>query len=402
LQKKEIIFLGRTIFFDPETISPALLDEQKYPAVSSLAIDVTGSCNLKCIYCAESSTMPERQQISLETIDVALQALFGWSEPKSSISIHLGSGEALLNPEIVREIGRKSRQMAKAQHRSLSLYLTTNGTCLNNQVLDWLIADQWNVKVSIDGNQGIHDENRKYKSGRGTYSEVSKAVAVLAQRIPEKFSTTSVLCRGADPSRVFYHIASLGVKRIELVPVAVAKDSILQLSKSDLESYRRFIEDYAQKLADGKTVPINIRFHNRLLRVLGYKNNRTPCGAGRNFFAYGPTGEIYPCFRFIGIEKYKLGDIAGISKERVQDFIKGSGKPYEKRETCRGCWAAPLCGGPCFACADLFGSGSPLPQFCEMTLAESEAAIWLVDFLKKNNPEELVRLMGAGFLWDTA
>jgi len=402
MQKKEINFLGRTIIFDPETVSPALLDEQKYPAVSSLALDVTGTCNLKCVYCAESSTMPERQPISPETLDMALQALFDWSKPKSAISIHLGSGEALLSAEIVREIGWKSRQMAKAQHRALSLYLTTNGTCLNNQVIDWLIADQWNVKVSIDGDQEVHDENRKYKSGRGTYSEVSKAVAVLSQKIPEKFSTTSVLCRGVDPSKVFYHIASLGVKRIELVPVAATKDSTLQLNKSDLESYRRFIADYAQKLADGKTVPINIRFHNRLLRVLGYKNNRTPCGAGRNFFASGPTGEIYPCFRFIGIEKYKLGDLTGISRQRVQDFIKSSGRPYEKRETCLECWAAPLCGGPCFACTDLFGLGSPLPQFCEMTLAESEAAIRLVDFLKENNPEELVRLMGAGFLWDTA
>jgi uncharacterized protein len=399
--KKEITFLGRAISFDAETVSPALLDEQKYPVVSSLALDVTGTCNLKCIYCAESSTMPERQPISSETLDMALQALFDWSKPKSAISIHLGSGEALLSPEIVRVIGRKSRQMAKAQQRALSLYLTTNGTCLNNEIIDWLIDDQWNVKISFDGDQEIHDVNRKYKSGRGTYNEVSEAVTVLAQKIPERFSTTSVLCRGVDPSRVFYHIASLGVKRIELVPVAADKDSNLQLSKSDLDAYRRFITDYAQKLADDQTVPMNIRFHNRLLRVLGYKNNRTPCGAGRNFFASGPTGEIYPCFRFISIERYKLGDLAGIKKARVQAFIKSSGRPYEQRETCRECWAAPLCGGPCFACADLFGLGSPLPQLCELTLAESEAAIWLVDFLKENNSEELVRLMGAGFLWDT-
>ena len=402
MQKKEINFLGRTISFDPETVSPALLDEQKYPAVSSLALDVTGTCNLKCIYCAESSTMPERQPISLEKVDIALQALFDWSKPKSAISIHLGSGEALLNPDIVREIGRKSKQMANAQNRALSLYLTTNGTCINNQVIDWLVEDQWNVKVSIDGDQMVHDKNRKYKSDRGTYCEVSKAVTVLAQKIPEKFSTTSVLCRGVDPSKVFYHLASLGVKRIELVPVATAKDSILELSKSDLEAYRRFIADYAQKLADGKMVPLNIRFHNRLLRVLGFKNNRTPCGAGRNFFASSPSGEIYPCFRFIGIKKYKLGDLTRISKQQVQDFIESSGRSYEKRETCRNCWAATLCGGPCFACADLFGLGSPLSQFCEVTLAESEAAIWLVDFLKENNPEKLVRLMGAGFLWDTA
>ena len=29
--KKEITYLGRAITFDPETVSPALLNEQKYP-----------------------------------------------------------------------------------------------------------------------------------------------------------------------------------------------------------------------------------------------------------------------------------------------------------------------------------------------------------------------------------
>lgn len=395
---KEISFLGRIITFNSETVNPAPLDEQKYPAISSLAIDVTGYCNLQCIYCAESSTMPIRKGITQETLDKALQALFNWSKPKTAVSIHLGSGEPLLKPDIVIEIGKKARQIAKAQQRHLSLYLTTNGTCLNEQIIERLIKDKWNLKISFDGDPETQNRNRKYKTGKETYNQVSKAVYILAHKIPEKFSTTSVLCKGADPFKIFYHIAELGVKRIELVPVAAVEDTKLRLEKNDLDLYRSFITDYAQKLASGETVPINIRFHNRLLRVLGFKNNRTPCGAGRNFFAVGDSGKIYPCFRFIGIEKYVLGDLNLIKPELVQAFINTSGRTYDYRETCRQCWAAPLCGGPCFACSELFGSGSTLPEFCEIVLAESEAAIWLVDLLKQNNPERLLNIMGVGFL----
>jgi uncharacterized protein len=402
MKTRQVNFLGRRITFNPLSISPDILDEKKYPSVNSLAIDVAGDCNLKCIYCAESITMPKRQPISQEMLDRALSALFSWSKPESAVSIHLGSGEALLYPEIVQEIGKKSKRIARAQKRAISLYLTTNGTCLNNEIIDWLIKDDWNVKISFDGDQETHNQNRKYKTGQGTYDKVSEAVEILAKKIPNKFSTTSVLCRGTDPSKVFYSIAAHGVKRIELVPVAMPQGSKLLLNRSDLLSYERFITDYVQKLASGEDVPVNIRFHNRFLRVLGYKNNRTPCGAGRNFFAVSPNGVIYPCFRFIGIERYILGDLDGIQKAQVQDFINRSARSYEQRTPCCECWVAPLCGGPCFACAELFGLGLPLKEYCEMVHEESKAALWLVDVLKESDPEMLVELLGLGFLWDNA
>ncbi len=386
--------LGRSIAFDPEDITPAPINEEKYPEIASLAIDVAGHCNLRCIYCAESSTMPKRPPMKRKTVDQAINALFSWSRLGSGVSIHLGSGEPLLYPEVVRAIGERSRALANEQKRPLSLYLTTNGTRINREIIDWLEKGQWEVKVSIDGELKTHDHNRRYRTGRGTYRKVEEAVKILAERMPCKFSTTSVLCSGTDPSKVFYSIASLGVKSIELVPVAGPEGSALALKKGDLEAYGRFISDYAQRLACGEDLPTNIRFHNRVLRVMGYKNSRVPCGAGRNFFAAGPTGEIFPCFRFIGIQKYKLGDLNGIVAERSGWFARTSGRPYEQRRKCRECWASALCGGPCFSCADLFGSGSPLPEYCEIIRLESKAALWLVDVLREKDPEKLVKLLG--------
>ncbi len=63
------------------------------------------------------------------------------------------------------------------------------------------------------------------KTGEGTYHTIKTAVNQLAKDMPERFSTTSVLCHGTDPKDVFYAIASMGVKRIEMVPIAAKKGS---------------------------------------------------------------------------------------------------------------------------------------------------------------------------------
>ena len=386
--------LGRQITFNSQIVEPPNIDESLFPKPCSLALDISGSCNLKCVYCAENSTMPKREAMKIETLNLSVDSIFDWSENKNGVSIHLGSGEPLLNSKLIQALDKRARKRANERHQPLSLYLTTNGTLLNDQITKLLIAGNWNVKISIDGDQATHDSQRTTKTGEGTYHTIQAAVSHFAKQIPETFSTTSVLCHGTDPKDVFYAIASMGVSSIEIVPIAVLEASKFALRQNDFDAYRTFIFDYSQRIAKGEHLPVNIRFHKRLLKVLGYGNSRVPCGAGRTFFAAGPHGDIYPCFRFIGLPKYRLGDLSGISSERVKWFTASTGRPYDQRTECQKCWAAPLCGGPCYACADLFGSGSALPSYCEIVRIESEAALWLSDYLREKNNERLVELMG--------
>lgn len=387
----------REITFDPTSVLPPPLPENSFPIVTSMALDVSGCCNLRCAYCAESITLPARPAMPIDILRRAVDAVFEWSPEGSGVSIHIGSGEALLRPGAVLEISRRARNLAQSQNRPLALYLTTNGTRLDEATVAWLIEYGWNVKISIDGAAEVHDRYRVDEDGHGTFRRIEQAVRTLAMKIPEHFSTTSVLCRGSNPRQVFYDIASMGVKRIELVPVAAPCSSPFALHEDDLDAYRNFIFGYVQRIADGEDVPTHIRFQKRLQKVLGYGNTRISCGAGRNFFAAGHDGTLYPCFRFVGLPDYRLGSLgSGIESVRVQWFINGAGRPYERRMICNKCWAAPLCGGPCFACAELLGrmDSSPSPDYCSMVRSESEAAIWLADVLRVEDPRRLLELVG--------
>lgn len=392
----EFCHLERNIIFDPGSVVPPPLLSGQLPAITSLALDISGQCNLRCAYCAEHATLPERAMMPQKIRQRSVDVVFEWSPKESRVSIHLGSGEALLHPSFVREIGMRARRLAQIQGKPLELYLTTNGTLLNDAIMSWLVNDGWNVKISIDGGASIHDLYRMDKNGKGTFHKIKHAVKTLAEKMPEYFSTTSVLCHGTDPKEVFYEIASMGVRKIELVPVATTSPSPFSLREDDLAAYHDFIFDYAERIARGEKLPTHIRFHKRLQKVLGYGNTRIPCGAGRNFIAVGHDGGIYPCFRFVGASQYIIGELdSGINQEHAKWFGNLPGRPYEKRDVCRNCWAAPLCGGPCFACAELLGrAGSPSPDYCSMVRSESEAAIWLVDVLKDEHPQLLLNLLG--------
>ncbi|KYK34938.1 MAG: hypothetical protein AYK19_11475 [Theionarchaea archaeon DG-70-1] len=383
-------FCGSEVMFDPAVVEPPPFEERPFP-VTSLALDVSGSCNMRCIYCAESSTMPQRPVMSRKILEKAVDSLFACSHKR--LSLHVGSGEPLLQADAVREIGRRARNLEG--NREVTLHLTTNGTLLTEDICHWLVEDRWKVKVSLDGSARIHDQNRKDCQGRGTYQRIEGYVRRLS-RTPA-FSTTSVLCHGTDPKEVFYGIGALGVKNIEIVPVATVYPSPLALTRGDIKLYCEFLSDYVQKIARGESLPLLTRFMKRLHRVLGFGNSRVPCGAGRNFMAVAPDGELYPCFRFVGIEEYRLGHVnTGVDPEKAQKFALEAGRPYDKRENCKKCWAAPLCGGPCFACAQLLfhKNGEPSPDYCDMVTADCKAAVWLAQTLREEAPENLVELLG--------
>ena len=384
-------YVDSHVVFDPSVVEPPPL-EQTFP-ITSLALDVSGNCNMKCVYCAENSTMPHRNVMSQQVLDKALHCLFT-SSYKGKLSIHLGSGEPLLTPGAVFNIGKKARTLAQEGARDLSLHITTNGTLLNEDICTWLVQDGWRIKVSVDGPKSIHDLNRRDRQGKATYARIEKYVQTLAS-IPG-FSTTSVFCHNTNPADIFYGIASLKVKNIEIVPVAQEYPSSLCLTDEDINLYRKFLSDYVQKIAKGESLPLLTRFVKKLQRVLGFGNSYVPCGAGRSFFAVAPDGSLYPCFRFVGIDRYNLGTLdTGVDTERAHEFQVHGGRPYNKR-ACTTCWAAPLCGGPCFACAELlfYKNGEPSPDYCAMVKADCEAALWLAQTLRKEDPERLVTFLG--------
>jgi uncharacterized protein len=385
--------MGKTTTgFDLGDVAPPRPREKDF-LVLSLAPDLSGTCNPACRCSAEATSQPCRGRMSAGIFERMWNFLAESAPPGLPRSIHFGSGEPLLGMERLKQL---HVLMSKAQEVSgvklPEVSVTTNGVLVDDYVADWLAATGWRVKVGIDGPRSLHDRSRVGQCGEGTYDKAVGAIRRLLERCPGRLSVAAVLWRGTDPAEVYEAIACLGVRRIELVPVA-HHDLSLWPSLADLHAYRMFIRDFAAAIArDGvESRPTLVRFEERVRRVMGYNNQALPCGAGRNFLGVSPDGGLYPCFRFVGVEGYRLGDLStGPDPARVAEFRSGPGRPYQDRHHCSRCWAAPLCGGPCFAASEFFGGGDPMPAHCQYMLADAAAAVWLVEHLRATGPERLL------------
>ena len=386
--------------FNSNDVAPPFLTKNEWP-VNSLALDLCGTCNLSCRYCAEMATQPKRDPMSMDIIDAAFNFIFPGGAMNYNTTFRFGSGEPLLALELLKGIERRLKYISRRNRPFLNdVFLTTNGTLINEEALKWLLSTSWHIKISFDGPKEIHDRWRVTKGNLGTYDKIKPVIQVLAKNKQRKFSITSVLCKDADPQKIYDEAVNLGVQRIELVPV-MHHDKEMHPSYIDIKKYDEFVNNYSMTYLNetyNETIPTLTRFSDCICRVMGYNNSRISCGAGRNFFGVGPDGLLYPCFRFIGIKEFALGNVfTGVDKRAVSVFTKGAGRPFEERSSCKKCWAAPICGGPCFACSEMFGpgNGEPSAVHCAYMRINANAAISLVNKLRKTNPNRLLSFLPA-------
>ena len=102
------------------------------------------------------------------------------------------------------------------------------------------------------------------------------------------------------------------------------------------------------------------------------------CGAGFEYVAITPQGEVYPCHQFVGKEEYKLGSIYDDSYNADLGMSFKKAHIYNKPK-CRNCWARFYCSGGWQANNIAFNNdiNNPYDIGCQMQKKRIECAIAL-------------------------
>jgi radical SAM protein with 4Fe4S-binding SPASM domain len=115
-------------------------------------------------------------------------------------------------------------------------------------------------------------------------------------------------------------------------------------------------------------------FANILLAILAPTARRlmcdiSPCGGGRCFFALAPGGDLFPCSEFIGLPRFRGGNLFEDDLPAVlasEPFRQVTDRKVEDIEPCRRCAIRHFCGSPCPAEAhEMNGGMCRTGAFCE-------------------------------------
>lgn len=102
------------------------------------------------------------------------------------------------------------------------------------------------------------------------------------------------------------------------------------------------------------------------------------CGAGRDYVAVTPEGDIYPCHQFVGNTDFKMGSVFdGIQNDGIKEYFAKAN--LLGKDDCSQCWCRYICGGGCHANAYNFNHTimKPYHVACEIERRRVENALMI-------------------------
>lgn len=368
------------------------LQNQSGGVVKAMCLHAAHDCNLRCKYCFASTGdfHGPRGLLPVETGKRALDWLVRHSGNRKQLEVDFFGGEPLMNFEAIKEIVAYGRSLEKETGKHFQFTTTTNAVNLTEEVGEFLNKEMYNVVLSIDGRKEIHDFMRPAANGKGSYDVVLPKMQAFRKSRGDKsyYVRGTFTNRNLDFSNDVISLADNGFDQISIEPVVLEKDSPFALSEEMLPrilaEYDKLAEIYLDRRKNGRWFNF---FHFNIDLEGGpcIRKRLTGCGAGNEYVAVTPEGDIYPCHQFVGREGFKMGSV--LTDEFNTDLqAKFAANHVLSKEKCSECWARFYCSGGCAANAHAFHGdiSKPYELECEMERKRLECAmaIYAIEHMK--------------------
>ncbi len=359
--------------------------QQRSPIVKAMCLHIAHDCNLRCEYCFASQGDFEgsRSMMSFEVGKKALDLLVEKSANRRNLEVDFFGGEPLMNFEVVKQLVQYGRSIEAEHNKNFRFTLTTNGVLLNDENIAYINEHMENVVLSIDGRKEVNDKMRYTISGGGSYDViVPKFKQLVDSRGGKSYYVRGTFTKNnLDFAADVIHMADLGFPSTSVEPVVASPSDPYALTDEDLEIINKEYDKLAEEIIARKNTDKEFKFFHFAIDMSQGPcviKRLSGCGAGSEYLAITPEGDIYPCHQFVGDDHFKMGNVlAGILDFGLTKEFKNA-HVYNK-EKCRSCWAKFYCSGGCHANAYNFNNDIYVPYDlgCEMEKKRIENSIYI-------------------------
>ena len=354
--------------------------------VKALCLHVAHDCNLRCKYCFASTGDfgQGRKIMPPEIAKKAIDFVIARSGVRHNIEVDFFGGEPLMAWDTVTQTVDYARSLEEKYNKKFRFTITTNGLLLDEDKRKYINENMDNCVLSLDGRREVNDEFRKTVAGTGSYDTiVPKFKALVDERDPnlDYYARGTFTSHNLDFAEDVLSIADAGFDRLSVEPVTADPGCGYDLTEDDLPKieaeYDRLTDIMLERKKEGKPFTF---FHFMVDLDQGpcVVKRLRGCGAGYEYVAVTPDGDIYPCHQFVGKDEFKQGSVLdqSFNMDIAQKF---AGMNIYSRPKCQKCWAKFYCSGGCSAANynmnhdmnDSYDLG------CEMERKRLECAIYL-------------------------
>ncbi|HGM1125547.1 TPA: radical SAM protein [Clostridioides difficile] len=417
---KENILLAPavTCFSGPHSLA---LEDYLEKNMSQLTLEVTERCNLRCKYCIYQDDHNDFHTFSERdiTFDIAKKAIdFTYERTDDKFYIAFYGGEPLLNFDIIKQSVEYAEQLVN--DKRLEFSMTTNAVLITEDIARYLAEHKFNVMVSLDGPEEIHNENRIFKDGTGSFKYAIRGLKFLLDAYkdkPEESLSISMVTTGPNYKEKYEKIQVFFDKtkwlpKLTVIPSYASNgrfssDYVLPNMKDD----KLYINKGMDPIMEWSIEKQNSRYNKKSLfsngqitqnlhvihrrdlteePMKGYYFNGC-CVPGSRRLHVNVKGEFLPCERVGTVPALGNVDsgfnIKNIKKYYVDDFMN------EAVKYCKNCWAIHLCTS-CYA--ECFDNDKVNLSYrhkgCEYVRHRLEQGLILYHEILENDPESLREL----------
>lgn len=319
----------------------------------------SAACNLACKYCFYHDVAQHRKvanygMMRKEVMEAIIKRSLAAFEAEVTLTYAFQGGEPTLAGLAFFEEFVRCVEKYRKDYEHVRYCLQTNGILLDHKWCQFLKANNFLVGLSLDGPEGIHDAQRVFKDGSGSYEIVKEKSALLkAEKIPFNILTVLTKKTARAPEEYFNFIKAAGFDYLQLIPCLPSfdlnNDPYALSPRQFYAFYSQFFDLWYQELLNKHYISVTL-FDNILLLFSGRLPDQ--CGFLGNCacqYVIEANGNVYPCDFYV-LDQYCLGSILTDDIDTLQRRFLSSKFRKEKKKLsrkCRNCAYWSLCGGQC-------------------------------------------------------
>lgn len=390
--------IAKEVLFAPMDKNYKMAIEDR-PIIKALCINIAHDCNLRCQYCfaGQGGYGQWRMLMSFDVARRAVDFLIAHSGPREHCELDFFGGEPLMNWHVVQQTIDYVHKQEKKHGKKIKMSLTTNGLLLDKEKVKYLTDNHISLILSLDGRKEMHDRMRPGVHGEGTYDEIVKNLQYcVANRKGEEYYVRGTFTRyNMDFTIDVIDMIDKGFPAVSMEPVVGEDTADYSIKEEDLPrvkaEYDRLAKLFIAREEEGRPF-FFFHFNMDLWKGPCLPKRLRGCGAGHEYLAVVPNGDIYPCHQFVGREGYVIGNVyEGLKNfKMMRDFRMNH--VFSKPE-CVDCWAKFFCSGGCHANNEAFAGDihKPFHITCEIQKKRVECAMMIQAYNEMKKPKVMAQ-----------
>lgn len=350
-----------------------------------VVLGLTHDCNLDCSYCYGGSK--SKDYMSFDLAKRIVDYAFGVVSDEHRIEFSFFGGEPLLCFDIIKGVVEYINAKKSVSDKDITLSVTSNGTLITDAILDFFYEESMSLCISIDGPKHIHDLNRKLSYGQGSFDLIIDNLLKAKKRLSNLQVNAVYTQKTIDylPDTIAF-FKSLGITSIHINP-NITETWDPRVFPKIPQIFMKIAEEYIQCYRNGYELAINCLDSKIILFLKGGYQAVDKCGMGESELAFSPSGNIYPCERFIGEDNdliLCIGNIEkGINTGKQCEIVKNRGN---RNPECKSCKLQKYCMNWCGCTNYLMTNKTDIvdPLICEIEKATIYSARHVLTSLQNN------------------